>query len=37
MEQWEKNFYISVIVGVNNGSFLVVMFKGNLREYEVLF
>lgn len=36
MEQWEKNFYISAIAGANNGSSLVVMSKGNLREYEVL-
>ncbi|KAG6630092.1 hypothetical protein CIPAW_14G131300 [Carya illinoinensis] len=28
MEQWEKNYYISSIAGANNGSSLVVMFKG---------
>ncbi|KAF8407093.1 hypothetical protein HHK36_006218 [Tetracentron sinense] len=28
MEQWEKNYYISAIAGVTNGSSLVVMSKG---------
>lgn len=28
MEQWEKNYYISAVAGVVNGSSLVVMSKG---------
>eukprot|EP00268_Persea_americana_P011455 TRINITY_DN1483_c0_g1_i1.p1 TRINITY_DN1483_c0_g1~~TRINITY_DN1483_c0_g1_i1.p1 ORF type:complete len:726 (+),score=130.73 TRINITY_DN1483_c0_g1_i1:352-2529(+) len=28
MEQWEKNYYISSIAGLNNGTSLVVMSKG---------
>ncbi|KAI7739659.1 hypothetical protein M8C21_031100, partial [Ambrosia artemisiifolia] len=32
MEQWEKNFYISSIVGTTNGSSLVVMSK--VREFK---
>jgi len=28
MEQWEKNYYITSIAGVTNGSSLVVMSKG---------
>ena len=28
MEQWEKNYYITAVAGVINGSSLVVMSKG---------
>lgn len=28
MEQWEKNYYITAVAGIANGSSLVVMSKG---------
>jgi len=28
MEQWEKDYYISAVAGIANGSSLVVMSKG---------
>lgn len=33
MEQWEKNYYISAIAGSNNGSSLVVMSKGEAKQW----
>ena len=36
MEQWEKNYYISSIVGAANGSSLVVMSKGCITLPEIV-
>ena len=33
MEQWEKNYYITAVAGVVNGSSLVVMSKGRLEYF----
>lgn len=33
MEQWEKNYYITALAGVINGSSLVVMSKGQLESF----
>ncbi|KAE8687909.1 Kinase family protein isoform 4 [Hibiscus syriacus] len=35
MEQWEKNYYITSVVGACNGSALVVMSKGNQSFFEI--
>ncbi|CAJ2679775.1 unnamed protein product [Trifolium pratense] len=34
MKQWEKNYYITSIAGVTNGSSLVVLSKEGLRTVE---